>query len=115
MSDELVRDLQAEHSRVRITPASHATSATERGQDDDRLAQSEGKYQRLIANLPDVTWTTAEDGTVIYVSPNVESLYGYTPEEICSAGSEFWFRNLHPEDYPLVFEAYRAMFAKNVP
>ena len=115
MSDELVRDLQAEHSRVRITPASHAASATERGQDDDRLAQSEGKYQRLIANLPDVTWTTAEDGTVIYVSPNVENLYGYTPEEICSAGSEFWFRNLHPEDYPLVFEAYRAMFAKNVP
>jgi diguanylate cyclase (GGDEF)-like protein/PAS domain S-box-containing protein len=116
MSDELVRDLQAEHSRVRITPGvSHATSDAERGQDDDRLAQSEGRYQRLIVNLPDVTWTTAEDGSVVYVSPNVETLYGYTPEEICSAGSEFWFRNLHPEDHPLVFEAYRAMFANNVP
>ena len=81
----------------------------------DLLRQSEDKYRRLIANLPDVIWTTAEDGTAIYVSPNVHAIYGYTAEEICAAGNEFWFNRIHREDYPRVVSAYRALFAENQP
>jgi diguanylate cyclase (GGDEF)-like protein/PAS domain S-box-containing protein len=82
-------------------------------QADDRLQRTEEKYRRLLANLPDVVWTTAEDGRAIYVSTNVEAIYGYRPEEICRAGNEFWFQQIHPEDIARVSEAYRALFAEN--
>jgi two-component system sensor histidine kinase/response regulator len=82
---------------------------------EQALRQSEEKYRRLVANLPDVTWSSSADGRTIYVSPNVEAAFGYTAEEICERGEELWFGRIHPADVHRVAGAFAALVAKNEP
>ena len=44
--------------------------------------ESEKKYRLLIENIPSVTWISNERGETIFISPNVEKVYGFTQEEI---------------------------------
>jgi PAS domain S-box-containing protein len=36
--------------------------------------ESEARYRRLLANIPDVAWTSASDGTTAFISAKVEAL-----------------------------------------
>jgi len=77
------------------------------------LRQSEERYGRLVANLPDVTWTAAENGHTTYISRNVESVYGFSAEEICERGEELWFGRIHPDDLARVSQAFQNLFAND--
>jgi two-component system sensor histidine kinase/response regulator len=79
------------------------------------LRQSEERYRCLIANLPDVTWTSSLDGSTPYISENVKDVLGFTAEEIRRAGTELWLQRLHPEDLERVISALRALFATDTP
>lgn len=46
------------------------------------LEQSESRYRMLAENLTDVIWVLGLDGRFTYVSPSVEQMRGYTPDEI---------------------------------
>jgi PAS domain S-box-containing protein/putative nucleotidyltransferase with HDIG domain len=46
------------------------------------LKESECKYRFLTENINDVIWNTDLDGRLIYMSPAIEKLTGYTSEEI---------------------------------
>ncbi len=48
------------------------------------LAESEARYRLLAENLTDVIWTMDLNLKFHYVSPSVERLSGFTPEEILS-------------------------------
>lgn len=48
---------------------------------EEKLNISEARYRLLSDNARDVIWTIAPDGTITYVSPSVEAVRGYTPEE----------------------------------
>ncbi len=76
------------------------------------LRRSEEKYRSLVANIPDVTWTSDSRGRTVFISPNVEEVYGFTPEEI-SADAGLWFGRIHPDDVAAVKEAYRGLFEHN--
>jgi len=58
------------------------------------------------------TWITARDGQTVFISDNVELVYGYTPDEILSAGEELWFGRIHPKDRDRVQEAFEALFSE---
>ncbi len=77
---------------------------------EEALRKSEESYRRLLANLPDVTWTTDQTGRTTYMSPNVEQVFGYTPEEFCSGGEQLWFSRIHPDDVDLVQRAFEGYF-----
>jgi two-component system sensor histidine kinase UhpB len=66
-------------------------------QDESRRA--EAKYRALAENIPAVTWLSApgDRSSVLYLSPQVETMLGYSPAE-WRAEPRLFSRLLHPED-----------------
>lgn len=65
----------------------------------ERVAEAEARFQTLVEQIAAVTYIEAPDGptSTIYMSPQVERLTGYTPEEWI-ADPEMWQKLLHPDD-----------------
>jgi PAS domain S-box-containing protein len=70
------------------------------------LRRSEEKYRTLIANIPDVAWTSDAEGNPIFVSSNSEKVYGFTAQEICTPG--FFSSRIHPDHHEKFATAYKA-------
>src|SRR4051812_36610167 len=62
----------------------------------DRLEQ---RYRELVAQLPAIVylWEAGADGQCYYVSPAIESMLGYPPEEWLE-DPRLWASRLHPND-----------------
>ena len=78
------------------------------------LRENEEKYYSLIANIPDVVWTTDQNGQTTFISSNIEKIYGYTPEDISEDGERLWFGRIHPDDVERVKKAFKAVFEEGV-
>jgi PAS domain S-box-containing protein len=55
---------------------------TERKRAEEMLRESEGKYREIFESITDVFYRTDNEGTLLIVSPSVEQLLGYIPDEI---------------------------------
>jgi diguanylate cyclase (GGDEF)-like protein/PAS domain S-box-containing protein len=65
----------------------------------DQISEAGADYRRLVERLPAIVYACelGEYGRWRYVSPQIEEILGYTPEEwIADPG--LWARQLHPED-----------------
>ncbi len=78
----------------------------------DILQQSEEKFRRILASVPDVAWTADRNGRTTYISPKVEAVFGYTKQEICAGRDKLRMGCIHPEDFGRVNQSYRALFEK---
>ena len=79
---------------------------------DEALREDKEKYLSLITNIPDVIWTTDLEGNTTFISPNIETIYGYTPDEIYQNGDRLWLWRIHPDDIENVEEAFKALSEK---
>ena len=61
------------------------------------LREAEQRYRTLVEHLPAATYVDGVDGTPLYASPQIERIYGCTPEEWMS-DTKFWLRRVHPDD-----------------
>lgn len=67
------------------------------------LAASEAKWRSLIQNSSDIVSIKNREGIIQYMSPSVERIMGYQPEELLGrVGFEF----MHPDDLPGVLQAF---------
>jgi diguanylate cyclase (GGDEF)-like protein/PAS domain S-box-containing protein len=64
-----------------------------------KLREAESKYRLLVEQIPVVTYVDAVDrnSSTLYMSPQVEEVLGYTPEE-WTGDPGLWARLLHPDD-----------------
>jgi PAS domain S-box-containing protein len=72
---------------------------TDRKQMESAVQKADAIYRSLVEKVPAVVYTTTfgKDAPFFYVSPRIESLLGFTPEE-WMADHTLWFRQVHPED-----------------
>jgi PAS domain S-box-containing protein len=76
----------------------------------EREKKSEEQYRRLVENIPDVVWTSTVDGKTVFISRNIEGIYGYTPEEIYTQGRAVFQDRINPEDLDKVQAAWTSLF-----
>ncbi|MDP9362675.1 MAG: PAS domain-containing protein, partial [Chloroflexota bacterium] len=65
-----------------------------------RLREAEVRYKALVESLPAIVSTQPADGgalTSTYVSPQVETILGYSPDEILTSPVS-WIDRVHPDD-----------------
>lgn len=75
---------------------------SERVEAERQLRESEEKFKGIFNSIVDVFISVAADGTIIMASPSVESLMGYTSDEI--AGMETRDTYAEPSDRNLLIE-----------
>jgi PAS domain S-box-containing protein len=63
------------------------------------LREAEARYRTLVEQIPAAVYVDPADalGSPLYVSPRVETLLGYAPDEWL-ASADLWIERVHPED-----------------
>ncbi|KPL06804.1 hypothetical protein AMJ86_07185 [bacterium SM23_57] len=57
------------------------------------LSESQEKYRLIAENIGELVYLQSLGGAYEYVSPSVERLLGYTPQEFCRVANEIWIKN----------------------
>ncbi len=68
------------------------------------LSESERRYRSLVESLPDIVWSFSLQRGIVYSSPRVESILGYTPNHLYK-NPWLWKESIHPDDQHLVTRA----------
>ncbi|HEX9410296.1 MAG TPA: PAS domain S-box protein [Actinomycetota bacterium] len=71
----------------------------QREQAEHQLRRAEDQFRSLVERIPAITYTAefGETAPWLYVSPQIEDILGFTPDEWMTR-SNLWSRQLHPED-----------------
>lgn len=83
-----------------------ARDISDRKQAEERLVKSEETYRRFVETINDAIYEVSNDGTIIYVSPAIERIVGYKPDELL--GKNF-FAFMYPDDRPILMEALQSL------
>lgn len=70
------------------------------------LQKREEHFRALIESAQDIIFVITEDGTVDFVSPSVERVFGYNPQEVLGRTI---FSFIHSEDLPRIKENFEFM------
>ena len=81
----------------------------------EAIRESEEEYRSIVSNIPDVTWRVDEAGHVTFISPNIERVLGYTPDEAYRKSARPFRSRVHPDDLHKVKGAFRALFTTGQP
>jgi PAS domain S-box-containing protein len=86
--------------------ANHIARLIERKSAETQLRDAEQSYRTLVEQLPVITYRQQldESPAVQFISPQVESKLGFSPEE-WTADPRLWIRQIHEDDLARVLEA----------
>jgi len=93
-----------------------AIDITERKKAEEILQEAEEKYRNLVERLTQVIYTSelGTNGVWAYVSPQIEHLLGFTPQEWMN-NPGLWYQQVHPDDRDLQLSLEERAFARNEP
>ena len=86
--------------------------ALHRKRAENALKESEGRYRSLVMSIPDVVWTFDSRGRLTFISPNVQTLSGYSREEVYRSGPHFFSESVHPDDLERVQKVFEVVSGK---
>jgi PAS domain S-box-containing protein len=78
---------------------------TERKVAEAALVQAEEQLRNFITAIGDIAWETDAGSRFVYVSPQVETILGYTPDELIGQTP---FDFLHPDAVPVNKKTFQA-------
>ncbi len=78
-----------------------ARDITERKKIERELKKSQEKYKHLVEDISDVVYSLDEYGNILYISPTIKMMSGFTSEELTGNN----IRNIvHPDDFDYVWD-----------
>jgi PAS domain S-box-containing protein len=81
----------------------------ERRAAEQALRESERHFRMISETMPAVVWTVNHAGKLLYMSPNVEEVCGFSAEELMRDGLQFWMPRIHEDDQPGFRKAFMNM------
>ena len=108
-NDELEFRVLARTAELAEANEMMALEIGERKRVEDRLREAQERYQQIVENVQAVVYVweidAGADGASPrdYVSPQIEALLGYSPQEWLDG--KVWNDRVHPHDHDVVFEA----------
>ena len=88
---------------------SQIQDVTERKKVEKVIKESEERFRSLVQNSSDIITILGADGTVHYVSPAVQRVTGYKPEEKVGTNA---FGSVHPEDREQALNTFAELLKK---
>src|ERR687898_722752 len=82
---------------------------TERKGVEKAIKESEERFRSLVQNTSDIITILEADGTVRYISPAVERVIGYKPEEQVGTNA---FGSVHPDDRERALASFAEVLKK---
>ncbi|HWQ18451.1 MAG TPA: PAS domain S-box protein, partial [Methanotrichaceae archaeon] len=109
-------NIYAEDGKTLLATIAQGTDITERKRAEERLRKAEAQYRALVEQIPAVTYTADLDeaSTTLYISPQIESILGFSPEDY-RADPDIWRKRLHPDDRDRVLAQLKQGHASNQP
>ena len=100
--DELELRVRERTAELAQTNEELRVEIARRERSEEALRAGEAKYRTLVEQIPAVTYIEELDvggpeWNLVYVSPQIEALLGYAPEEYMT-DPKIWERLLHPDD-----------------
>lgn len=95
---DFIRDEQGNPIQIIVI----TRDVTERNREARKLLESQNAYKDMVETINDVIFEVSMDATIKFVSPAIERMLGYKPEELI--GQNF-FRYMFPEDRESLMEA----------
>ncbi len=105
--DVHIEPLRADDGRV-VGSVGLALDVTDRRRAEEALRRNEARFRALVQHASEVILLLGADGTLLYESPAVEAVLGYTPESLAGTNA---LALVHPDDVAKVEGALAALVA----
>jgi PAS domain S-box-containing protein len=98
--EEFGQGVYDEEGEVVVALEGIVYDVTERERVVEKLREAEERYRTLVEQVPAVTYVQEASGSnaVTYLSPQIEDMLGYKPEECTCRDPGYWIKILHPAD-----------------